>query len=160
MKRLFVALLFSFGASAMAQGLFLQSRHEVSKRFAVFEDDERVAYLYLTKPGTQQPEKDAIAYSRIEPVDRVEWEAIKKTGGTPMLMKELASEAAVVKMPIEQEFSFKWSRDGNAIALLRNGAPIAFASASEQFGYSKAVAKASPLANAWDQVKYESLFPK
>lgn len=160
MKRLVAALLLSFGATAMAQGLFLQSRHEVSKRFAVFEDDERVAYLYLTKPGTQQPEKDAIAYCRIKPIDRVEWEAIKQTGGTPMLMKELASEAAVVEKPIEREFSFKWSRDGNAVALLRNGVPIAFASAAEKFGYSKAVAKASPLASAWDQVKYESLFPK
>lgn len=144
----------------MAQGFFLESHNKISKRHAVFEDDERVAYLYLTKAGTQQPEKDAIAYSRIKPIDRVEWEAIKKTGGTPLLLKELASETAVVEKPAEREFSFKWSHDGTAVALLRNGVPIAFASAAEKFGYSKAVAKDSLLANTWNQAKYESIFTK
>lgn len=144
----------------MAQGLFLQSHHKISKRSAIFEDDERVAYLYLTRPGTMQPERDAIAYSRIKPIDRVEWEEIRKTGGTPVLMKELASETAVVEKPVEREFSFNWSRDGSAVALIRNGVPIAFVSSAEKLGYSKAVAKASPLASSWDQAKYESLFPE
>ncbi|MFO1396527.1 MAG: hypothetical protein U1F48_05635 [Burkholderiales bacterium] len=144
----------------MAQGLFLESHNVISKRHAILEDDERVAYLYLTRAGTQQPERDVLAYSRINPVDRVEWEASKQTGGAPLLLEELASESAVVEKPAEREFSFKWSPDGTAVALLRDDVPIAFASAAERFGYSKAVVKASPLANNWDQAKYEFTFPK
>jgi hypothetical protein len=151
-------LLLVCSASSIAQGIFLHSRSAASNRIAILEDDERVAYLYLTKPGTQQPEKDAIVYMRVQPIDRVDWEAIKKTGATPLLTKELASSSAVVAKPVEREFSFRWSRDGNAVAVLRGGAPLAFASMSERFGYSKAVSKSSPLANAWDQAKYESLF--
>lgn len=159
--RLLIALFFlASGAPSMAQELFLQSRNPVSNRLAVFEDDARVAYLYLTRPGTPQPERDAIAYMRIQPISRAEWEAAKKSRGTPMLLKDLASPAAVIEKPVEREFSFKWSPDGNSVAILRNGAPLAFASMAEKFGYSKAVSKTSPLANAWDQARYDALFPK
>jgi hypothetical protein len=51
-----------------------------------------------------------------------------------------------------------WSADGNAVALLRNNLPIAFASTTEKYGYSKAVAKPSGLANPWDQQRYEAIF--
>jgi len=115
-------------------------------------------YLYLTKPGTQQPERDAIAYMRISPVERADWERIQKTGETPLLSKDLASAEAQITNPAAREFSFRWSRDGNAVALLRNGVPIAFASISDRYGYSKAVSKDSPMASAWNQAKYDATF--
>ena len=152
------ALLYVFTASAMAQSIFLTSVHPTSKRSAVLEDDSKVAYLYLTAPGTQRPEKDAIVYSRVPPVSKVDWEQIKQTGTTPMLRQDIASSTAVLVAPQEREFSFKWSRDGNSVAVLRSGTPMAFATMSERFGYSKAVSVSSPLANAWDQSKYTSLF--
>jgi hypothetical protein len=160
MRGLAALSIFILATSSMAQGLFLQSHNEQSSRFAVLEDNERVAYLYLTKPGKLEPEKDAIAYLRVKPVDRVDWEAIKRSGDTPMLTRELATASAVIEKPVEREFSFKWSRDGNAVALLHEGTPIAFACASDELGYSKAVSKTSSYANAWDQLKYESLFSK
>lgn len=144
----------------MAKDIFVHSHNPTSNRLAVFQDDESVAYLYLTKPGTQKPEKDAIAYSRVPLVAKVDWSKIKETGETPHLSQDIASSTAVVKNPLESEFSFKWSTDGHAVALFRNSVPIAFASASDKFGYSKAVAKSSPLANAWDQKRYEALFGK
>lgn len=158
MKFILALILCLAGTPAMAQGFFLESRHEGSKRFAIFEDDERVAYLYLTKPGTQQPERDAITYSRVEPVNSLDWDANLKRGDAPMLTKELASQTARIEKPVEREFSFLWSRDGNAVAILRNGVPMAFTSASERFGYSKAVNKSSKLVNAWDQTRYDALF--
>lgn len=142
----------------MSQGIFLQSHHGVSGRNAVFEDDEKIAFLYLTVPGKIQPERDAIVYSRIPPIERIDWDSIKKTGGTPLLTKDLASTSAILSNPREQDFSFLWSRDGSAVALLRNGDPIAFVTAHGRFGYSKAVIKTSPFAHAWDQLAYDSIF--
>lgn len=159
MKRLGLAALFYlFTASAMAQGIFLTSSHPVSRRVAILEDDTEVAYLYLTAPETQRPEKDAIVYTRVPPVSKVNWERIRQTGETPMLREDLASSTAILLAPQEREFSFKWSHDGNSVAVLRNGIPMAFATMSERFGYSKAVSVSSPLANAWNQPKYTSLF--
>ncbi|RTL32718.1 MAG: hypothetical protein EKK49_10580 [Rhodocyclaceae bacterium] len=154
----FAFALFLENSPAMSQEIFLQSHCTASDRLAILEDDQQVAYLYLTKPGSQKIERDAIAYSRVPPIGPMDWDAIKKSKSTPQLLQSIASSSAVVPNPIDREFSFKWAPDGNAVALLRNGSPMAFISVEEPFGYSKAVAKSSPLANAWDQEKYESLF--
>ncbi len=92
--------------------------------------------------------------------EKIDWEHIKKTGDAPSITRDIASPDAIIKNPQEHEFSFKWSTDGQAVALLRKGKPIAFASIADKFGYSKAVSKPSPLANPWDQKRYDSLFAK
>ena len=143
---------------AMAEEIFLESQNPVSKRFAVLEDNGSIAFLYLTEPGVPKPMKDAVVYMRVPPVDAVDWERIKKTGDTPMLRKDLASPTAVIKNPKASEFKFKWSIDGESVAVLRDGQPLAFATVKERFGYSRAVSVSSPLANAWDQARYAGLF--
>jgi len=70
----------------------------------------------------------------------------------------LASPTAVIRNPKASEFKFKWSADGDSVAVLRDGQPLAFATIKERFGYSRAVSITSPLANAWDQARYISLF--
>lgn len=52
----------------MAEDIFISTHNAISNRFAVFEDNEKVAFLYLTEVGSQNPIKDAIAYSRVPPV--------------------------------------------------------------------------------------------
>lgn len=146
--------------SSYAKDIFIHSHHEASNRFGIFEDNEETAFLYLTEAGTQRPIKDAVAYSRKSPVEKVDWEKIEESGDAPPLWKDISSDTAVVESPNETEFSFKWSADGNAIALLRNGIPIAFVSTTEKYGFSKAVSKPSPLANPWSQQRYESIFGK
>ncbi|WP_426323486.1 hypothetical protein [Pseudoduganella sp. R-43] len=153
-------VLLLWSSIALAKDIFIHSHHPVSKRFAIFEDNETVAYLYLTKPGTQRPEKDAVAYSRVPPAPEVDWNVIGQTGEVPPLPRDVASSQALIRNPREQEFTFKWSSSGEAVALLRSGVPIAFAAASEKFGYSKAVSKSSHLANAWDQKRYDAIFGK
>ena len=143
---------------AMAEDIFLESQSPVSKRYAVLEDNGKIAFLYLTEPGTPKPVKDAVVYIRVPPVEAVDWERIKKSGETPLLRKDLASPTAVIKNPKASEFKFKWSADGDSVAVLRDGQPLAFATIKERFGFSRAVSITSPLANAWDQARYTSLF--
>ena len=142
----------------MAQEIFLQSQSPVSKRHAVLEDDGRVSFLYLTEPEVPKPAKDAVVYMRIPPIEAIDWERIKETRETPLIRKDLASPTAVILSPKASEFTFKWSVDGESVAVLRDGQPLAFASLKERFGYSRAVSVSSPLANAWDQARYTSLF--
>jgi hypothetical protein len=142
----------------MSKGIFIHSRNALSARLAIFEDDGQVAYVYLTKPGTQKPEKDVIAYSRVPPAPKVDWNIIGKAGNPPPLPQDVASASAVIPRPVAREFSLKWSTDGNIVALLRNGVPIAFVSASAKLGFSKAIARPSPIANPWDQSAYDAAF--
>lgn len=151
LRILISTILMSSPVLSMAEDIFISSHNAVSNRFAVFEDNQKMAFLYLTEVGSQKPIKDAIAYSRVPPVEKIDWEKIKETGDVPPLEKDLASSEAIIPSPLEKEFSFKWADDGNAAALLRNGSPICFVSPLEKFGYSKAVSKSSNLANAWNQ---------
>ncbi|NHQ85562.1 hypothetical protein HA050_05450 [Iodobacter sp. HSC-16F04] len=144
----------------MAKDIFISSHNAISNRFAIFEDNEKIAFMYLTESGSQKPVKDAIAYSRIPPIAKVDWDRIKQYGDAPLLEQSMASSDAVIANPLEKDCSFRWSKDGHAVAILRNGKPIAFTSATERFGFSKAVSKLSHLANVWDQKKYESFFCK
>src|SRR5262245_26867311 len=140
--------------------MFLQSRSPVSKRIAILEDNGKVAFLYLTEPNVSRPLRDAIVYSRIPPVKAVDWDRIRKTGETPLLTTDIASPTAVIPSPRQSEFTFKWSEDGEAVAVLRQGVPLAFVSIKARLGYSKAVVVASPLVNVWDQQLYSSLFER
>jgi len=74
---------------AMAEDIFLESQSPVSKRYAVLEDNGKIAFLYLTAPGIPKPMKDAVVCIRVPPVEAIDWERIKKSGETPLLRKDL-----------------------------------------------------------------------
>lgn len=144
----------------MAEEIFLQVQSPVSWRYAVLDDDGRMAFLYLTEPGVLKPVKDAVVYTRMPPIESVDWEHIQKTGETPLLRSDIASSRAIIQDSRAGEFTFKWSADGHSVAVLRNAEPLAFVAIAERLGYSKAVATPSSLANAWNQELYDSLFGK
>ncbi|MCA6059616.1 hypothetical protein HUF18_07475 [Thalassolituus sp. ST750PaO-4] len=157
-KAITFAIRIGFSMTSNANEIFIHSHNPTSNRFAILEDNESIAFLYLTEVGTQRPVKDAVVYSRKPLIPKFDWEKVKETADAPPLSQDVASSEAIITTPSEGEFSFKWSFDGNAVALLRNGEPIAFASASEEYGFSKAISKPNPLANAWDQELYEFTF--
>jgi hypothetical protein len=156
----FIWFIVTSGGSVMAEDIFIHSHHPLSGRFAILDDNQTVAFLYLTARGTQKPEKDAIAYMRVPPPEGVDWQEMAKQGEPPLLPKELATSGAVLENPTSSQFSFQWSENGEAAVLLHNGRPIALVSATETRGYSRAVAKENRLTNPWNQQLYESLFAK
>lgn len=142
----------------MATDIFICSHNPVSGRLAILDDNERVAFLYLTQRGTQKPEKDAIAYMRLTPPETVDSKQMAKEGEAPLLSSEFATVEAVIANPSEKDFSFQWSSTGEAAVLLYKNLPIALVSASEKRGYSRSVSKENPLANPWNSRLYASLF--
>jgi len=127
---------------------------------AIVEDDGQVAYLYLTAPLSMQIERDVILYMRVQPISQAEWKKLGESKSTPLLTIDIASPTAVIQDPAESEFEFRWSRDGNSVALLYHDQPLAFTSTTEKLGYSKAIVDTSPLANFWEQTKYDAVFNK
>ncbi|WP_420589495.1 hypothetical protein [Bacterioplanoides sp.] len=142
----------------MAEGLFLHSYNENSKRFAILDEQGDVAFLYLSEIGKQRPERDSVAYMLTEPQKGIDWQLLANEGLPPQISKELASKSAVISLTKESDLSFHWSNDGHAVALLYKKDPITFVTINDKLGYSKAVIKDIGLANAWNQAKYESIF--
>lgn len=143
---------------AAGQGLFLQSVCAANQRSSLIEDDGYVAYLFLTAPGTQVPEREVVVYSRSPPVSKNDWWALSKTGDKPLLSQDLASADAVLAHPADREFSFRWSSGCDAVAVLHKGVPRAFVYSAEATGHSKAVGKPSAMGQPWNQQKYEAIF--
>lgn len=151
LKYLATIVFFLTSGVAMAEGLFLHSHSSVSDRFAILDETDQVAFLYLTQKGSQQPMRDAIAYMRVQPPKEVDWKAMAENGNPPILAEEFASDQAVITDVEESSFSFEWSADGNSAVLVFRGDPIALVAESEQIGFSKAVATPNKLTNPWDQ---------
>lgn len=154
---IFVCVVLASG-TVMAEGLFIHSYNESSKRFAILDELDESAVLYLSESGSQKPIKDAFAYMRIPPIDIETWKKRMRAGGPPVLHTEIASNDAVIAISKESDFNFLWSKTGNDVSLTYRGKPIAFISLNEQYGYSKAASKTSPVVNPWDQKLYDVIF--
>ncbi|WP_139214036.1 hypothetical protein [Atopomonas hussainii] len=85
-KAIAFAIFIGVSMHSNANKIFIHSLNPVSNRLAILEDNESIAFLYLTEAGTQRPIKDAVAYSRKPPaLKKVDWEKIEQTGDTPLL---------------------------------------------------------------------------
>ncbi|WP_017034315.1 hypothetical protein, partial [Vibrio genomosp. F10] len=158
MKKILFILCTLMSGVVMSEGLFLSSYNEVSERYAILDEFEQSGVLYLTKPQTQKPERDAVAYIQYAPVSEETWKQKMRAGEPPQLHQGLVSKAAVIAKTVEQDFSFQWSADGNSVALLYRSAPIAFVTKSEKYGFSKAVVSDSPIVSVWNSEKFSELF--
>lgn len=117
-----------------------------------------MAFLYLTEPRASRPARDAVVYCRRPPEENGSLDEFDKRGAPPGLTAKLASASAVIEEPKKTEFTFQWSTDGESVAVLRNGIPIAMATSWERIGYSKAVVVASSVANPWSESRFHALF--
>lgn len=152
-------LFLTYGA-AMDKGLFIYSHNINSNRFAILDETDKVAFLYLTDKGNQKPIRDAIAYMRITPPEQVDLAQIVMDDEPPILTLNIASKNAVLENTQENQFIFIWSKDGESVALLYNENPIALVSLNEKIGYSKSVIKENKITKPWNQNIYDSLFLK
>lgn len=136
---------------------FVEDCHPTSARCAILEDNGSSAWLYLTPAGGEGIEKDAFAYSPILPHQELDRAAIE-AGNPPILTRRYASENAIIESPDENSFQFVWSSDGESVALLYKGDPIAMVVSGYEKGFSVALVSKSGFGQAWDQSVYEVVF--
>ncbi|GAB2894886.1 hypothetical protein GCM10027180_25930 [Microbulbifer echini] len=137
--------------------IFIEQRNDTSGRFAIIEENESSAWLYLTPTSGKGIDRDAFIYSPIEPADKLNIDEIKD-GGTPILTKSVASESAVLNNIGDSELSIKWSKDGHSVAVFYKNEAIAFIAGKEKSSYSKALSKESFFGKPWDQNVYRATF--
>jgi hypothetical protein len=138
------------------ENLFLEHKHPASRRLAVLEDDGTSAWLYMTEPDSRKPVADAWIYNRVAapPAD-----AIKSyRGGPPPAAQGYASEAALCEEPLSHEWSFVWSPDGESVAVVKDGQPVACIIGGQKGGYSRELVKDGPWGHPWSEMLFRSKF--
>jgi hypothetical protein len=84
---------------------------------------------------------DVWVYNRVEPADAVDRSDRSRP---PPVIQRVAGAGAVVARPFDHEWSFRWSVDGEGVALLRDGILVAAILPGEKRGYSAGLATVCP----------------
>jgi hypothetical protein len=136
--------------------ILICEQHPVSRRHAIFEETEHAAWLYLTAANDLRPIRDVWVFNRIEAPDRDE---LRPYAGTaPPAARGFAGPGAICRDADQHVWSLRWSANGHAVALLRDGTPAAFVSANDERGTSRQVLRDGPWSRPWDEDEYAVLF--
>jgi hypothetical protein len=134
--------------------LFESAQHPGSRRWAVVEDDGRVAYLYLCKPDSTTPVADCFLYSRAS----LKPDSLEEDGGAPVVPDNYLVSAAPHLPPSSDAVQLRWSDDGESVAVLFGGVLMGFIAKGSRFGFSRLIAKSGPFGSPLDVELYERTF--
>jgi len=135
-----------------AQGLFISWQNPVSMRYAILEELDGMAWLYLTEANSQKPIRDCPAFTTIPPIEKVDWELVKETGAPPPIDQSVASPTAMIESPGASDFEVSWTPNGESVALIRDNSIICMIVADAKRGHSRAIIKEGPLGLPFDEV--------
>lgn len=140
----------------MPEEVFISEQHPVSRRWAVLEDDGLSAWLYLTKPNSEQPAADCWIYNRIESPESAESYASR--GIALPASSEVVGDDALMHPENSSGFRLVWSRDGESVALFSGKLLMGFIAAGQRRGYSRNLRKSGAWGNTLDEALYNVAF--
>ncbi|HEY3246121.1 MAG TPA: hypothetical protein VGM03_22485 [Phycisphaerae bacterium] len=140
----------------MGERILIFERHPLSRRSAIFEESDNAAWLYLTDPDDLRPIRDVWVFNRIEAPERNELQ--RYASEPPPAAAGFAGPDALCRDAEQHAWSLRWSPDGAAVALLKDGAPAAFVSAKDERGVSVNLLRDGPWGHPWDAQAYAALF--
>jgi hypothetical protein len=125
---------------------------EDSHRHAILHDDGLTGIIYLHAPSndpakTGEVEATCFAYNRVDPIDSKDVESYRPN--PPPIVKAYASKDAVCRKPKSHKWKLKFSVDGSAVLLMKDGEPWAIASVDAPRGFSKAIESPGPWGSPW-----------
>ncbi|MFK7766752.1 MAG: hypothetical protein AB8B55_05985 [Mariniblastus sp.] len=133
----------------------LESLDESSRRVAVFEDDGTSAWLYLSGANDRKPISDVWVHNRIiaPPTSDVQ----NYRGGPPPAAIGFTDDSTICDDPNAHEWTFTWRDDGDAVALHRDGTPLAMIIATDRMGWSRNLKRDGPWGKVWDENLYAKI---
>lgn len=130
----------------------LESLNDASQRVAVFEDDGTSAWLYLSKANDRKPIADVWVHNRISAPPTSEIQNYR--GGPPPAASGFADDSTICDDPDAHDWTFTWHDGGDAVAMHRDGIPVALLISSDRKGWSRNLRREGPWGNLWDENKY------
>jgi hypothetical protein len=140
----------------MPDELFLSERHPASGRHAILQDDGRCGWLYLTEGHASRPVSDVWVFNRIPAPAPDQVRTYRPA--PPPAAEGYAGDAALISAPAESHWSFQWAEDGEAVAVLRDGKPLAFDRAEQKHGFCRQLMRDGPWGRVWSDEAFEETF--
>ncbi|MFO0950640.1 MAG: hypothetical protein U0835_05700 [Isosphaeraceae bacterium] len=144
--------------STADEGLLLEHQHPVSRRHVLLDANRTCGWLLLTVPDEYRIERDAFAFSPGLLVEVDQAVRAAKAGDPPPLAADYATDEAIIREPDANDFTFRWSEDGESVAVLHQGSPLAMIVSGAPRGYSRALGRDGFYGHPWDQTVYERVF--
>lgn len=137
------------------ESYILQSHNDTSSLVAIFEDDGISAWLYLCGAGNRKPIADVWIHNRIDapPTSEIE----KYRGSPPPAAFGYSDDSTICHDLNKHEWTFAWRKDGDAVAIQRDGIPMAMLVASDRRGWSRNLLRNGPWGNVWDESHYHAI---
>jgi hypothetical protein len=137
-----------------SQDLFLSEQHPISRRWAVIEDDGRVAWLYLTEPDTRKPAADCWLYNRVPTPPHFE----SARGKPPVVPQTHAGVGATSQPPSSESVRLRWSRDGESVAVFFDSELVGFITQGQKRGFSRHIHVSGPFGSVLDTELFQRVF--
>lgn len=146
----------------MLPPLFISSFNDQKNLYAVFEENENNAWLYLGNAlnGNSSGEDiiaDVFICNTLHLIDHTELERYKP--GLPPITKTFGHPEAVCTNINDVHWKLIWLGN-NAVVLTKDQKPWALLSSDDKRGMCKAIKKSGPWGNNWSENKYKSYLSK
>jgi len=140
----------------MTQPLRLSSYNDQKSLYAVFEENNETAWLYLclSADNTSDIIGDVFVCNKVELIKNSELERYKPN--LPPITVGFGTPEAVCNNINKVTWELKWITD-NAILLTKDQKPWALISHEEERGMCKAIKKSGPWGNEWNEEKHQKL---
>jgi hypothetical protein len=133
--------------------LYVSAMHPKSRRTATVDEAEASAWLYLSKPGSSEIEKDVWLYNRVAAPSRAEIR--KYHGDAPPAAIDFIFGLGTIGTPKKQNIALRWSDDGEAVSVWLFAELHAFILPESRHGYCRLIRQKCPWGNPIDLVAYE-----
>jgi hypothetical protein len=138
----------------MDEDLFLSDQHPGSRRWAIVEDDGRSCWLYLTEADSTRIVAHCWLYNRVPaPSGR-----IFERGDTPIVPAEYVIDPAPFPAPAATSVGFRWTQDGQGVAVQLAGELMGYLALPARFGYSRNLKAPGPYGCPLDLDAYAQAF--
>jgi hypothetical protein len=137
-----------------SQDLFVSEQHPASRRWAVIEDDGRVAWLYLTGPDARKPVADCWLYNQV--ATPPEFESVR--GQPPVVPQTHAGAEATLPPPARELVQLRWSPDGESVAVFFDAELIGFIAHGQKRGFSRHIRVTGPFGSVLDRELFQRVF--
>ena len=138
----------------MDEELFQSDQHPESRRWAIVEDDGKSCWLYLTEADSTRIVAHCWLYNRVPaPSGR-----IFKRGETPIVPAEFVVDPAPFPALVPTSVAFRWTRDGQAVAVHLGGELMGYLALPARFGFSRNLKTPGPYGSPLDLDAYARTF--
>jgi hypothetical protein len=133
-----------------------EEQSEASGRWVSLDIREHSAWMLLSESTSFRPVADIWVYNLIAPIPANEVHRYERSGPPPGCVGFVSAEG--VRKAHADQLAFRWSPDGDAVAVEIEGEVLAFVQARPRKGWARHIIQEGPFGSPWSDEEYGRLF--